>query len=271
MAAEQLIALEAALGELGTLYVAARRFVALRSAAERELLPCTTRLGAALRARLRRGQFDDAAVDAAAREIAAVRADWRARLEAVRQSTVYREAVAAWEAEEADSLRRLLPQVFADVSLRAADGDLFVAVSAAAGRRRPGARPFLAATACAERIAGYRDQGVPSERAGESWWDRELAAVELVDDPDALDSPIALRFDATVLPLPTFRIAESPAFHVFGRLLRAPFTVALQRETDDEWWSAYEESYAAYRDELLGELERLGLPVEIVRRAHRDA
>jgi len=262
MSAEQLIGLEAALGELGGLYVAARRFAPLRAAAENELLPATGRLGAALRALLRRGRFDDAAADAAAREIARLRADWLARLEALRRTPAYQRALAAWEAVDGAGLSASLPELLADLSLLARPPTLFAGVSAASGRRRPGARPFLTTAACAEKVAGYRDEGVPCETGGDRWWDRELSAIQLVDDPQALDTPIALRIEPASSSPPVFRLAGSALFHVFCRVLRVPFTVTLQRDTDDEWWAAYE-SYPAYRDELAGHLERLGLRVEM--------
>ncbi len=258
MSAEQLIALEAALGELGTLYIAAKRFTALRSAADADLLPSTARLGAMLRTLLRRGQFDDAAVAIAARDIARLRTHWEAELAAVRDSPAYRQALAAWEAGDAAILRRALPNILADIAPITPPPALFVGVSAASGRRRPGARPFLTAEECAEKIAGYRDHGIPCEAGGTHWWDRELATVPAADDPEALDTPIALRLDTDRLGLPVFRLRGGALYHLCCQTLRVPFSVALQADVEDEWWQAYEESYGAYRDQLRQHLQRLG-------------
>ena len=56
MSAEQLIGLEAAQAELGTLYAVARSFTALHARAETELLPYLVGLGRRLRGLLRQAR-----------------------------------------------------------------------------------------------------------------------------------------------------------------------------------------------------------------------
>ena len=58
MSAEQLIALEAAQAELGTLYAVARSFTALHARAEAELLPHLVGLGRRLRGLAASGATD---------------------------------------------------------------------------------------------------------------------------------------------------------------------------------------------------------------------
>ncbi len=263
VAVRELIGFEAALAELGALYVAAEGFAPLRPEAAAELLPDMEKIGARLRAQLRRGGLDPTTVESAARDIAALRARWQKKLADLRASPLYRQALAAWEAGDAAALVALLPQVIADVAPVPAPPALFFAVSATSGRRRPGTSPFLTPTACAEKIVAYREAGItPNARSG-NWWDRELAYLDLADHPDVLENPIALRFDAQQLGVPVFGAAGDPGFRLYSPALRAPFSVVLQEEADDEWWQAYDESYAQYRDAVILELRALGIRAEV--------
>lgn len=259
VAVRELIGFEAALAELGALYVAAQGFAPLRPVAAVELLPCMEEIGARLRAQFRRGGLDPTTVESAARDIAALRARWQKKLADLRASALYREAVAAWEAGDAAALVAFLPQVIADVTPVPPPPALFFAVSAASGRRRPGAPPFLTPTACAQKIAAYREKGVAPNARGDDWWNRELAYLDLADHPEVLENPIALRFDAMQLGVPVFAAAGDHGFRLYSPALRAPFSVILQEEADDEWWQAYDQSYAQYRDAVVSELRALGI------------
>ena len=268
VAVQELIGFEAALGELGALYVAAQGFALLRPEAEAELLPRTEEIGARLRAHLRRSGLDPTTVDSAARDIAALRDRWQKKLADLRASATYQQALAAWKAGDPHKLVDLLPQVIADLAPVMAPPPLFFGVSAAPGRRRPGTSPFLTPAACAQKIAAYRDTGVTTDARGSDWWDTELSYLDLVDDPEALESPIALRFDAAQLGAPVFAAASDPGFRVYSPVLRAPFSVVLQEEADDEWWQAYDESFAEFREALATELRALGIRAEVVAYDH---
>jgi hypothetical protein len=245
MAVEELIGLQAALGELGRLYVVAKNYRQLRAPAERELLAQTAALGARLRHALRQGGMDAPLVDDAARQIAGLRHQWRQRLEELRASPLYQQCLRAWSVNAAAELASLVPELFADVEHGAPSPFLYYGVSLAPARRGP--RPFLSPEACATKIAAYRDQGVSAEVEGTEWWDTELASVELVSDADALEVPVALRFETAKVPLPLFTVAGSGICRAYGRVLNAPFDVCLQEEVSDEWWQAFDESYAKWR------------------------
>jgi len=265
VSAEQLIALQAALGELGALYVVAVSFVPLREAAEAKFLPETAALGAQLRKHLREGRMDDVAVDAAARGIAALRVHWHQQLEMLRDSVLYQESLAAWETDQSERLATLLPRLIAGIEPTESPPILFYGVSLASGRRHPGGRPFLSPEACAQKVAAYRSEGIPAEATGKEWWDTELASITFTDDPEALDSPVALRVDPAQTRTPVFLVAGESTFRIYTRVLKIPFTVTLHEEATDEWWQAFEESYQDYRVALAKHLEQDGLVIEVLR------
>src|SRR5262249_34199048 len=250
MAAEQVIALEAALAELGTLYTVSRGFTALQARAESELLLRTTTLARSLRSLLRTGHLTDHVIDETAREIFALRAEWQRGLEELRASPVYQQALTALAADEQTTLARLVPRIFADFHLATSVPDLFFGVSASSGRRRPGSSPFLSAPQCANTIVQTLEEGLAPEETGTQRWYRELACLSCADTPAALDTPISLRLAAADVRVAVFREADEASFRIFTPRLHAPFSIVLATEAVDEWWDAYEGSYRAFRDAL---------------------
>jgi hypothetical protein len=261
VSAEQLIALEAALTELSTLYTAARSFAALRNRAETVLLPQLLDLGSKLRHRLRTAQLSQEDVDRAAREILSLRAAWHAELEGVRTSPEYHAAQAALAADRQEDLARLLPQVLAAIEVVQPASALFLPISPSSGRRRPGVSPFLSARQCADHIAEMLAAGVLAEETGSAWWERDWPCIVCADDPEALDTPIALRLERADCGAAVFAMNDEPTFRIFTRRLRAPMMVVLASQATDEWWQAYEDSYQAFRDALQRELAGRGVRV----------
>jgi hypothetical protein len=262
VSAEQLIALEAALTELSTLYTAARSFAALRRRADAVLLPQLLDLGSKLRQRLRTAQLSQDDIDQAAQEILALRGAWRAELEAVRTSPVYQAAQAALAADRQEDLAWLLPQVLAAIEVVPPARALFLPVSPSSGRRRPGVSPFLSAEQCADHIAQTLAVGVVPEEAGSEWWERDWPCIVCADDPEVLETPIALRLEGADCGAAVFAVNDEPTFRIFTRRLRAAMAVVLAGQVTDEWWQAYEDSYQAFRDALQRELAVRGVQVE---------
>jgi len=256
--------LEAALGELGTLYTVARSFAALQARAEAELLPRTTALSRKLRTLLRTAQLTADEIDAAAQEILALRAQWLRELGQLRASAVYQKALAAMAHDEQTTLARLLPLIFAGLSLATPAPDLFFPVSASSSRRRPGSSPFVSAPDCASTIRRALDEGLVPDAAGAEWWERELPSLGCTATPAALDTPVSLRLAAADVAVAVFRVADDPSYRVFTPRLRAPFAVVLAIEATDEWWNAYADSYHVFRNALQQELAARGLTVSLV-------
>jgi len=262
VSAEQLIALEAALMELGTLYAAAKSFAALHAEAEGDLLPALIALGARLRALLRAARLSADEIDRVSREILQLRSSWRGALEEVRSSASYQQALAAWAANDQATLDRLIPLIFASVRhVRPAPG-IFFPVSPSSGRRRPGAAPFLSASDCADRIARLLSVGIEPDSGGSEWWERELPYVMCADSLAALETPIALQWVAPDSSLALFRVADEPTYRIFTPCLRVSLGIVLATEVTDEWWQAYDESYTSFRDALRRELATRGLEVD---------
>jgi hypothetical protein len=264
VSAEQLIALEAAVAELGTLYVIARSLAALQVQAETELLPRTISLASRLRSLVRAAKLTPGEMDSAAREILALRSQWRLELDQVRASATYQQALAALSTDRQEELATLVPRVFAGVRIAQPHPDLYFPVSPSSGRRRPGSGPFLSAADCADKIAGILAEGVMPEDAGSEWWERELPFISCAATPAALDTPISLRLAASDASVTVFAVLDEPGFRIFTPRLRRPMSVLLATAAPDEWWEAYEDSYHAFRDALQRELAGRGYSVSMV-------
>jgi len=247
--------------DVARLYEAALLFTPLRQAAEEELLPRLGHVGSLLRRRLRGANLGPREVEAAATELHGLGHTWQARIEALRSDPTYLAARRAFAAEDQPALARLIPRLFA--GLRLADEAppiLCYPVPLARRRRRPGAPPFLTAKEAVEQIVACRG-GIEAVSASASWWDEALPYLSVADDPAVLESPVALALDFRNARPPAVFAAESElTLRVYGRRLLAPFSVALHREAQDEWWEA-SGSYDAFREELRAHLEAVSIPV----------
>ncbi len=264
VSAEQLIALEAAIADLGTLYAAARGFTALHSRAEAELLPRLLSLGSQLRGLVRSERLSATEIERAAHDIRSVRSAWQLELEQLRASPVYQQALAAFSAGRQDELGQLLPQVFAGLSALRPAPDLYFPVSPSSGRRRPGFSPFLSAAECADKILRTLSDGIDADQGDGEWWETDCPVIVCAASPAAIESPIALRMSAADVQVAVFAVADDPELRIFTPQLRAPMSVTLASEASDEWWEAYADSYGTFRDALERELAARGQHVSAV-------
>jgi hypothetical protein len=264
MSAEQLIGLEAALAELGTLYAVARSFRALQARAEAELLPHLTGLGRRLRGLLRQARLTDDEVDRAAREIVSVRTRWKAELDRVRASAVYQRTLAAFSADQQEALAELIPQIFAGMHRVRRVPSLYFPVSPSSGRRRPGTSPFLSTAECADRILRIVDGGYEADSGATEWWEREIPSIGCADNVAALETPVALCLAAADVRVVVFTSSDDASLRIFTPRLRAPLSIVLAAEATDEWWEAYQDSYREFRDALRRALVARGQTVSVV-------
>ncbi|MBI3782542.1 MAG: hypothetical protein HY270_03975 [Deltaproteobacteria bacterium] len=259
MPADQLIALEAAIAEIGGLYSVACSFAVLRQRAEAELLPQISALSSRLRSLLRQNNLSEAEVDKAAHEIVAVGSIWRQALDEVRRSEVYQRGLAAYAAGRQDELREIIPAIYA--GLRAdSPGRVCLPFAPANPGRRSGQGPFLNAADCAEAILSKLETGAQASSGGE-WWERELAAVEASDSPEGVETPIWLEIAGSDLKVAVFRVEVLGSLRIFTPRLQTAMRVGLRREADDEWWQAYDESYDKFRHGLVRELRLRRVPL----------
>jgi hypothetical protein len=264
VSAEQIIAIEGALGDLSDLYAIARGFTALRVRAEADLLPQIDALGARLRRLVRTGQLGDAAIERTATEILALATLWRGELEGVRGSPVYQQAVRALAGARQAELAEVIPQVFAGLRVVRPAPSLYFPVSPTSGRRRPGSSPFLSPADCADKILQLIADGVGPDPEAADWWERELPSLACADAPAGLETPIALRLAAADVRVTVFVETEAAALRVFAARLQAPLSIVLAREATDEWWEAYQDSYRVFRDTLQQELAARGQLASVV-------
>lgn len=262
MEAERLIAMEAALRDLSVLYPAARRFTDLRRAADDDLLPRLESLGAALRKYLRHGHLDEAAADKAAMEILALATHWRGRIDAVRRSAAYRDALAAVAADRQADLADAIPRVLDGFRIeRPTPPHLCFPVSTRAQDGRTGARPFAGVDECIARIAAVAIDGFGLDPARGDWWEVELSGVRCAATPTELESPFCLRIDPSSAGLAVFADDDEPGLQVFTPRLHGPMTAVLAAESQDAWWDAYDGSYVEFRDAVRRGLEARRIPV----------
>jgi len=263
VSAQELIALETAMRDLARLYESALVFAALRPRAEAELLPRMNDLGSFIRGRLRAQSFDARVLQSTAEELHRLSDMWQKAIDAMRDTPEFRDAVAAFDRDDQTRLRSLLPQVFAGLVSRDFDPPtLYYALSLAAPRRRPGARPFVNAADAAARIARCQTGIEPD--AGDAWWETALRHVTLAEDCELLDAPVALAFDLRSTNYALLSAAGEPTLRIYTPSLRAPFRVVIDREPHDDWWEAATEPYAVFRDELCALLGQHGIAATVV-------
>lgn len=249
------------MAELGTLYVAARSFTPLAGAAETELLPRITALGSRIRRWVRDGALDGTKVDAASLEVLSLRAEWNARLEAMRVSVDYAAARAAVAADRQRELAVAIPRVLTGLRPAMPPPPLFVPVSIASGRRQPGTSPFLAPDAAAERISYLLRDGISASAEPAAAQAADLPSVTCADDPAALDTPVAVRVDCAALRAMVFAVGESSTYRIFTSRPLTAGQVWLASGAADAWWEVYEMPYESFRDALRKELAARGIVV----------
>ena len=262
MVTEHLIALEGAQAELGVLYTVARTFCDLHTRAERDWLPRVGAIARHLRGLHRTGRLDADAVNTVARDIATLRTEWRAALDAVRAAPPYQAALAAVQDDRQQALAHLLPPVLFGIRPVAPPCSLYFPIALAGGRRRPGESPFPPPEEVATRIARRCDEGLVPDTTGTEWWERELVPLGCAASPQAFDTPVTLRLDAAHCPATVFVVQASKELQVFTPRLRVPVSVVLAPEVDDEWWEAQPVAYATYRTVLGNALRTRGVAVD---------
>lgn len=261
MSAEQLIALEAILADLSALYPVARSFRPLVDSAEGELLPFLGRLGGRLRQLRRRGGLDDEAVAATSTEILATAAHWNEELDRVQRSPLYGAALAALRDDQQKTLGELIPELLTGYSRIQTPRPLYFPMAITAGRRRPGASPFLHPKAAAEQIIATAATGIRPQAEPGPWWESELPTIVCAADPAALATTVALVCATPPSELSVFALEQESTLRILTPLVGGPFSVVLASEAEDEWWEAYEDDYALFRQRLQTALEEHGLQV----------
>lgn len=262
--AERLVALEAALAELGGLYTAARNFTALEAKADKDLLPRLTRLSARLRALHRGSGISEEDIDAASRDVIELRAGWLAALDTIRASALFRDARRAFDADDQEALARLIPQIFAGFERKPAPAVARFGVSAAVRRRGPGTSPFLSPEACAEKIADTVAEGVAPHVTADDWWLIELPSLHLADSLPDLDTPFAVSLPASEITAVVFATDVEVGYRIFTPRLEGTFAVEIASTVDDEWWQAFEQPYEDFRAQLETELASRGIACTLV-------
>jgi len=262
--AEHLVALEAALAELGGLYTAARSFVALEGRAENELLPRLTSLSARLRALYRSGGIGPQAIDNVSREIIDVRTAWQAALEGIRESEPFNDARHAFEHDDQGTLAQLVPKIFAGLKRTAAPRQARFGVSAEIRRRGPGLSPFLTAEACADKLAQTAREGVAPAVHATEWWLSALPSIAFVAESADLDTPFAVALPGSEITAAVFETDVEVGYRIFTPRQQGNFVVEIAGSVDDEWWQAFEQPFEEFRAELQKRLAAKGIAHTVV-------
>jgi len=244
--------LEAAVADLGTLLVRARKY-RRDDAADRSLLDDALALGDRARRLHRHGALDAGAAREILGEVRALAARIRSVVAAARAAPAYRAAVAAFAAGDRAALAAAVPTIFAGVERVVSPPALFFPL---AWQRRNRPRPVADVVV---EVARCRDEGIPAE--GDDMapgTDPDLPAVVCAADTD---DPVTLRFDASAIDAPVHRLSDSGEFLVYVPCLRAPFRVVLRAAlaADDDEGAA---EFPAWRAGLATALASAGIGVD---------
>lgn len=263
MSAERMIALEHAIADLSRRYTAARLFQPLAAQAESELLPRINALGRELRSLRRRGAIGEADLQPVTTEILGLATDWESALQSLRGSSLYREARAAVASGDIHATHELLPRIFAEIEPVPRLPCLYLPFEPSSGRRRPGHSPFLSPAECAQRLHGLLANGVQAEVQGEDWWDRDFPYIACGITSTSLEQPIWLRADTRDRRLALFAVRGGSTHRLYAPRLEAPLQVGIDAAAGDEWWLAYDGSYADFRARLTAELRNRSVPMTL--------
>jgi hypothetical protein len=222
--------LEAALTSAGTLLVWAEKY---RHSDPRALLALRRRLldaGDRARRLARAGTLDEAAARELLHVVTEANQATRRLIDDLRSAARYREAVAAQLAGDPTRLAMLLPSIFADLEVAGAPAAAFWTPT---WQRR--GRP-LPPEQIAVALRDFQADGIPG--SGDDLTpgvDPELPGV-LLASVMPFGAPLALRYDAHVLPATCLRLGDDQVLLPGGHL-RLPFVVALASPDDplDEW------------------------------------
>jgi len=246
-------ALEAAVADAGALLVRVERYRAgaAADALRREAL----RLGDEARALHRRGGLDGDA----ARGLLARARDLGARIEAslaeIRAAPEYAAAMAAVAAGDRDETLRLLPAVFAGLTMVPMPAALYCAL-AWRRRGRPRAVPDLVAEVLWARDDGLAPEGDDLSRGA----DALLPAVVLLDAPPD-DEPVVLRLNGARIGTHILRLEDTGEYLVHVPALRALAGARVAEELPEDELEASPADYGRFRAELIAALARAGVPV----------
>lgn len=245
---------------VGRCYQDARRYRSIAAASEDGTLEQALEIGAAVRRGARGGGLDAASASEACGRLRALLAECEAAVAGVRTSDAYHRAVRAWNEGRGSEVAALAPEIFTEVEPYPDCPSLYYPVPVA-GRRR-GGEHFVPPETCAATIADTARDGIGASRTpADLGADDTIRAVFLSDDPEALESPIALVIEPQNLGVPVCRVGAGGDVTVYVATLRVPFAVRCAPAVTDEWWAVRPDAYARYVSELRAALRASAIPV----------
>jgi hypothetical protein len=247
-------ALESAIADLGTLLVQLDKFRAGRADDARALRAACLAIGDRARRAHRHGSLDAALARELHADAVAARASLEGRLDEVRASGPYRDAVTALQRGDDVGLRASMAALYDGVTVAPPPAALFhPVVWQTRGRPRPAAE-------VAGEVARLRAEGLPGDGdAGAPGVDPALPGVVFhCAPPPGAPVYLALRGDARpawVLELATGDVV------VPGARVRLPFTAALA-DPDADDLDAWTFDPAAFLRDLAAALQAAGVPLD---------
>lgn len=248
--------LEGQVAEIGILAGEAERYRSIRAGEGPALLNQSLALAATARNLYRHRPSDVGATTTLTVELRAIADRYRSLLQAARAAPAYRQAVAAWQAGDASTLRLAIPGVFADVELLPGTDPLYYPVAVTRRSR------LVPVSELADLIAALSGDGIPAGEPGSTpATDDALQAIVLYDSWSALDTPVALRLDGTTIALPLFRLGTSGELLIYTERLIASTRPLLARSAARDRWPDMGTDYGEFRLALTKALtERLCAP-----------
>lgn len=246
--------------QVGACYETARRYRRLAGVCEERYLNPALDIASTLRGIIRSEEPHRPHVEGQIARLRRLLTDCDAAIQEVRNAEPYRRAQTAWHEGNVAELWLALPDVFASVVPERPTVPLHYPVALRGRKAEPGEH-FIAAIACADKIALLARDGIPAESLGAGLGtDDQIRAVPLTEDPSLSESPVVLQIDPSALrDVVVCRVGLAGDLLAYTPRLSARFEVQCAHEVDDEWWSTRPGAYRAYVRELQDALGARGI------------
>lgn len=226
---------------IGELLEQTRRYRPL-AAETAELYAAVSRVTARVRRANRDARGAGLDLEALARAVESSAVAVRHLLDEFHSSPTYRALLDALGQEDAPEIRRLVPQVFADLEPTTPAGDLLWPLSAKRGEG------LLQPDAAAEAVARMTSEGIEAQAGPGVGADASVRPIRFFAGIAGIDAALWVVVAGERVAAPAFRAPELDEVLVYERRLRAPFSVGVRRESPDDWLELRAGGYEPYRE-----------------------
>ena len=259
--AESLELVNDLVAKIGAAYKNAGRYRRLAPTCETRYLGPALTISSALRRIIRSDEPRRVEIEGQIARLRELLAECEAAIDEVRASDLYRRTHLAWQEGDGEYLSHALPEIFSSVAAERPNAPLYYPIQLRNPRAEKREGHFTPAIALAERIALLARDGIPAESSGNGLGTDELIrAVPLGDDPESIESPVAVRIAPEALrAVAVCRVDLADDLLAYTPRLSAGVEVHCAPEAGDEWWAIRPDAYREYVLELRDALAARGI------------